>query len=65
MTGKIKCPMCNGCGELEQPLFRQKLMQEKKQTALRMREQGYSIREIMTAMGYKSPRSFYQIINTK
>jgi len=60
---KIKCPMCEGCGEIDAPLFRQKLMKEKEITAKRMRKQGYSMREIMEAMGYKSPRSIFQLLN--
>jgi len=60
---KIKCPMCEGCGEIEAPHFKQKIMNEKAATAKRMREQGYSIREIMKAIGYKSPRSIQQLLN--
>lgn len=60
---KIKCPMCEGCGEINAPLFRQKLMKEKEATAKRMRSEGYSIREIMKAMGYKSTRSIDKLLN--
>jgi hypothetical protein len=59
---KIKCPMCDGCGEIHAPEFKHKLMIEKRQTALRMREEGYSFREIMRAMGYKSMRSVQNLL---
>lgn len=56
--------MCEGCGKVNAPLFRQKLMKEKKATAKRMRVQGYSIREIMKAMNYKSPNSVSKLLNS-
>ena len=62
MDGKTKCPMCNGCGEIKQPHFQQKIMKEKSLMAQRMREQGYSIREIMKTMGYKSPKSVMDLL---
>ena len=55
--------MCEGCGEINAPLFRQKLMKEKEATAKRMRKEGYSIREIMKTMKYKSPRSVDKLLN--
>ncbi len=59
---KIKCPMCEGCGEIEAPHFKQKIMEEKRATAKRMRAQGYSIREVMKTIGYKSPRSVQMLL---
>lgn len=59
---KINCPMCNGEGKIEQPHFKQKIMKEKYQTAIRMHKEGYSIREIAKAMGYKSPRSVHKLL---
>jgi len=55
--------MCEGYGEIDAPLFRQKLMKEKEATAKRMRKQGYPIRAIMKAMNYKSPRSVVELLN--
>jgi SOS-response transcriptional repressor LexA len=59
---KIKCPMCEGCGEIDKPHFKQKKMDFKTATAKRMKKQGFSIREIMVAMNYKSPRSVDKLI---
>lgn len=59
---KIKCPMCEGCGKINSPHFQQKIMKEKELTAKRMRKRGYSIREIMRAMKYKSPRCVAQLL---
>ena len=49
--------MCSGSGKIKQPHFQQKIMSEKSRMAKKMRKQGYSYREIMVAMGYKSSRS--------
>lgn len=59
---KVKCPMCLGSGHIYTPEFKQKLMPQKVSTAKRMREQGYSIREIMRAMKYKSTRSVTNLL---
>ncbi len=55
--------MCKGCGEIEAPSLSQKIMVEKKSTAIALRSQGYSIREIMKLMKYKSPRSVTDLLN--
>jgi hypothetical protein len=57
------CPLCNGSGEIKLPSHRQKLMAEKKNAAKALRSKGYSIREIMTIMKYKSPRSVVTLLN--
>jgi nanoRNase/pAp phosphatase (c-di-AMP/oligoRNAs hydrolase) len=54
---RIPCPMCKGCGEITAPQLKRKIMDEKRLTAKKLREQGYSIREIMRLMNYKSPRT--------
>lgn len=56
------CPICKGTGKLEVPTFKQKALAEKRQTALKLKEQGYSIREIMKIMKYKSPRSVQTLL---
>jgi hypothetical protein len=58
----MKCPFCNGVGEIEAPEFKNKLLEEKRLAANTLREQGYSIREIMRIMKYKSPRSVHILI---
>ena len=57
------CPICKGSGMLNVPTFKQKAMKEKKQIALNLKEQGYSIREIMKIIGYKSPRSIQILLS--
>lgn len=59
----MKCPYCSGSGEIEPPEFKNKLLEEKKLAAQTLRSQGYSIREIMRIMNYKSPRSVHILIH--
>lgn len=59
---KMCCPICKGTGTLEVPTFKQKALQEKRTTAKALKEQGYSIREIMKIMKYKSPRSVQTLL---
>lgn len=63
MIKTIKCFMCDGCGRIKLPDFKQKFMAEKIKTAKKMRGRGYSIREIMRAMNYKSPRSVTNLLD--
>lgn len=58
----VKCPLCKGCGTLPAPHFKQKKMKEKREIAQQMRLNDYSIREIMKAMNYKSPRSVVKLL---
>lgn len=55
---KVKCPVCKGHGEIEkagnQIAARQR---RRKDIAQKLRSEGYSIREIMALMGYKSTNS--------
>lgn len=54
--------MCKGTGEIELPKYHSMLMNEKRATAKDLREKGYSFREIMNIMGYKSPRSIQLLL---
>lgn len=54
---KIKCPICKGKSEIEAPHLQQKMMRQKQDFVKILRKEGYSIREIMKVLGYKSPRS--------
>lgn len=47
------------------PSLNQKQMPRKRGTALHLRNQGYSLREIMKLMGYKSPKSVQDLLNHK
>lgn len=56
------CPICGGNGILEKPKFKQKKMKQKEELAKRLRKHGYSIREIMRLMNYKSPRCIQMLL---
>lgn len=55
---KIKCPICKGHGEIDKAggiiAARQR---RRKDIAQKLKSEGYSIREIMALMGYKSTNS--------
>ncbi len=60
---KCVCPICNGSGKFQLPRKIQIDSAEiKKQMAIKLREKGYSIRQIQVALGYKSPRSISIIL---
>jgi len=50
----IECPICKGKGKIENPFHRYIV---KRIMAKMLRKQGYSYRQIMRFLGYKSPRS--------
>lgn len=55
---RITCPVCNGNGKIDEPAnIRKDLLKEKSKIAKTLRESGYSIREIMRIMNYKSTNS--------
>lgn len=43
----------------------QKEIDQKDETVKRLKAHGYSFREIMTFMGYKSPKSIQNVFNKK
>ena len=53
----LNLPIVNNCADLKPPHFKQKKMTEKAEKAKHLQAIGYSIREIMRIMNYKSPRS--------
>lgn len=60
------CPICNGTGEYEQPHKMSIDMAEVKgRIARELHGKGYSIRQIMKALGYKSPRSIQLFIQNQ
>lgn len=60
---KIKCPICHGKGELDGPKNIPKdLLKKKEDWAKLLRGEGYSIREIMQIMNYKSPLSVQMLL---
>lgn len=63
---KIKCPVCKGHGELDKP--EQKVaarVRRRKDIANKLRAEGYTIREIMALMGYKSTNSVAVLLDKK
>lgn len=52
------CPICNGTGKYELPARIEADKAEiKKRIAKELHAKGYSVRQIMRALDYKSPRS--------
>jgi len=63
---KIKCPVCKGVGEVSPPSDKIKERQRRRSdVANKLRNEGYSIREIAALMGYKSPNSVFILIDKK
>jgi hypothetical protein len=57
-TDNNTCPLCLGTGSFEMPYrIKKDDLEVKKYLANHMRDKGYSIRQIMRVLGYKSPLS--------
>lgn len=54
------CPICKGRGEITPP--RRKGTPDNRVMAGLLRKEGYSIREIMRFLNYKSPRSVQELL---
>lgn len=66
MYFSMKCPICNGSGELPEPHDRIKdKKSERREAAKVLRAAGYSIRQIADFLGYKSPRSVVLALEEK
>ena len=60
---KLKCPVCKGSGEVPPPSEKIKERQRRRaEVANKLRDKGYSIREIAALMGYKSPNSVFILL---
>jgi len=58
---KKKCPLCNGCGEIELEV---KLVPKDLERAARnMRKEGFTIRQIAKALGKKHPGSISHLLS--
>lgn len=55
MSKSITCPLCGGHFIEKEPMKKDMTVKEAK--AKRLRDQGFSIRQIQKMMKYKSPRS--------
>lgn len=54
----MKCPICKGCGELDEPRQHGRdRAEEKKAMAKTLRDAGYSLRQIQEFIGWKSVAS--------
>ena len=55
MEEEIICPVCQGKGKLPESYTIRKI--DYKKVIKKLRENGYTIREIMTHLGFHSPRA--------
>ena len=63
---KDKCPVCKGTGEIHGPNESIRDRQKRRsEIANKLRDTGYSIREIAALMGYKSPNSVFILLEKK
>ena len=54
----VKCICCNGTGKMPDPNHKEvDMIEVKKDMAVKLHSKGYSYRQIMKALGYKSTRS--------
>lgn len=56
------CPICKGTGKIT-TIKAENYTLENRKRAKKLHKEGYSYREIMTMMGYKSPRSISKLMN--
>lgn len=62
------CPLCKGQGIIQMDDPRRKevdIYEVKKEMAVKLREKGFSLRQIQKALGYKSVRSVVYILDKK
>lgn len=60
----IKCPICLGKGEVQKPSKNVEARKRRQSdVANTLRAEGYTIREIMALMNYKSPNSIAILLN--
>lgn len=60
---KINCPVCAGSGEIDPPKRIADIGDLKKKSVKILRASGFSIREIMLLMHYKSPRAITYLLS--
>lgn len=67
-SNKQTCPICKGVGSIKKPTSnsdKKAEIAEKHSIAYMLRESGYSIREIMKFLDYKSPNTVQSILKRK
>lgn len=63
---KHKCPLCRGSGFVAPPLtIRKRNKKEKVKIITELKRRGYSIREIMAELGYKSTNTVMYYLKNK
>jgi hypothetical protein len=63
---KIECPMCEGHGTIDGPAKTvEARARRKSEIAKTLKKEGYTVREIMALMGYKSTNSVSVLLNAK
>lgn len=60
----VDCPVCGGTGKVKPPKPK-KEMEEMVKVAKALKKAGFSFREIMELMGYKSTRSVSYLLGKK
>lgn len=63
MTTQIQCPTCKGEGKINKPIHRRESKANDEKIAKSLRKKGFSIREIMKLMKYKSSYSVTYLLN--
>jgi hypothetical protein len=59
----MKCPVCNGTGDIGEPKHKEiQIVEVKREMALKLHKQGFSLRQIQKALGYKNVRSIAYLI---
>ena len=61
-SNKIKCPICLGWGFIEKP-YHSDEREMKRICAVSLHDKGYSFRQIMRILGYKSQGSVQLLLN--
>lgn len=63
---KIECPACKGSGYVDIPAaIKQDAIKVKAGIAKELKRKGYTVREIMLVMGYKSTSAIQFLLNKK
>lgn len=61
----MACPVCKGKGRIKSPQRKMGETEIKERAVIILRKAGFSFREIMTFVGYKSPHSISKILYDK
>lgn len=59
----MKCPICKGTGKIEEPINYEEKAKLNAKIAKDLIKAGYSFRQAMRIMGYKSPSTIQHFVN--